>query len=45
MGDSMAKSKPTLDIVIKNTFINDNKETKKTELNRKIEKIIQKTGK
>ena len=32
-------------IIVKNTFINKDKEKLKIELNKKIEKILQKTGK
>jgi len=45
MGDSMAKNAPLVTIVIKNTFINTDKNIIKAELNKKIEKILQKAGK
>jgi len=45
MGDGMAKNKHAPEIIIKNTFINTDKKLIKIELNKKIEKILRKTGK
>jgi len=45
MGDSMREKKKIPKIIIVNTFINTDKEKMKIELNKKIEKILQKAGK